>query len=129
MAQLPLSNDAAVAADSGLAAAWAALREQFSYRVVSRRAWFLCSVTAIAIGFTNLLAMSLTESLLAVMAGCWLVAGGYRERLNAIVHNPVAVAALAMLALGSPGTKVFPWSMPYNSPCTEFNPIWSSSAL
>ncbi|MDZ7617014.1 MAG: O-antigen ligase family protein [Patescibacteria group bacterium] len=56
-------------------------------------------MVAVAIGFINPIAMSLTEVLLGVMAGCWLLAGGYRERMRAIVCNPVALATLAMLAL------------------------------
>ncbi len=86
-------------ASSAFRIAWAFLREQFSYRVVSWRAGFVCSLTAVVIGFTNPVAMSLTEVLLGVMAFCWLLAGGYRQRIQAIVSNPVALAALAFLAV------------------------------
>ncbi len=91
--------------DSGWNVVFSAVRNcigrQFSYRTVCLRAAFACSLLAVLIGFTNPLAMSLTEVLLGVMAGCWLLAGDYRERINAIVHNPVALVSLAMLAFMS----------------------------
>ncbi|MDZ7620386.1 MAG: O-antigen ligase family protein [Patescibacteria group bacterium] len=65
---------------------------------LASRAGILCGSVALVIGFTNPIAMSLTEVLLGVMAACWLLAGGWRERLNVIFSNPVAVASLAMLA-------------------------------
>ncbi len=99
MMQRPVSNQSTVAPISVLAKAWAVVREQFSYRVVSWRAGFVCGLVAVVIGFANPLAMSLTEVLLGVMAGCWLLAGGYRDRVQAIIYNPVALTALAVLAL------------------------------
>ena len=84
---------------AAVCAAGALLREQFSYRVVSWRAGFVCGLTAVAIGFTNPIAMSLTEILLGVMAFCWLLAGGYRRKIQAITCNPVALSALALLAV------------------------------
>jgi len=74
------------------------LAGQFAPSVVSFRAGVACAAVAIAIGFTHPVAMSLTEVLLGVMAFCWLLAGGYGERLRAIRHNPVALASLAMVA-------------------------------
>lgn len=94
-----VSNQSGVATISVFAKAWAVVREQLSCRIVSGRAAFVCGLLAVVIGFTNPLAMSLTEVLLGVMAGCWLLAGGYRERVQAVIHNPVALATLALLAL------------------------------
>lgn len=99
MMGMPALNSSATSIASPFATAWALAREQFTRPVVSHRAAFLCSVVAVTIGFTNPLAMSLTEILLGVMAGCWLLAGGFRDRIRTIIHNPVALAALAMLSV------------------------------
>lgn len=84
---------------TALGAGWRAVVRQFSREVVSRRAALQGAGVAVLIGFTNPLAMSLTEILLGVMAGCWILTGRYGERLRAIGRNPVALAALAMLGL------------------------------
>jgi len=112
---VPSTTAATACTPKGVAAvslAWAFLCEQFSYRVVSRRAGFVCGLVAVAIGFTNPIAMSLTEILLGVMAFCWLLAGGYRQRVQAIVCNPVALASLALLAVLSVSVLYgnAPWS-------------------
>ncbi len=92
------------AAASAASTAWRAVARQFSREVVSRRSAFFAAGVAILIGFTNPLAMSLTEVLLGVMAFCWMMTGRYAERLQAIGRNPVALAALAMLGLLSVST-------------------------
>ncbi len=80
-------------------AAWSAIRRQFTREVVSRRAAFLCGVFAIGIGFSNAFSVSITEILLGIVAGCWLLAGGFRAQAYALLRNPVALAVLAILAL------------------------------
>lgn len=77
------------------------LTGQCAPSVVSYRAGFVCAAVAVVIGFTHPIAMSATEVLLGVMAFCWLLAGGYGERIRAIRANPIALIALAMLALMS----------------------------
>ncbi len=92
--------------------AWAALREQFSPKVVSHRAAFFCGLLAVSIGFTNAVSLSVTEILLGIMAFCWLLSGGFREQLSAMVRNPVAIATLAIIALLS--ISVFYGAAPLN---------------
>lgn len=90
--------------DSGLGRCRLALRdsigenENSSHQIEPRRAAAVCSLVAIIIGFTNPIAMSLTEVLLGVMAICWLLAGGFREQWSIIRRNPVALVALTLVA-------------------------------
>ncbi len=72
--------------------------EDSSRQIEPCRAAAACSLVAIIIGFVNPIAMSLTEVLLGVMVVCWLLAGSLREQWNIIRRNPVALAALALMA-------------------------------
>lgn len=72
--------------------------ENSSRQIEPCRAVAACSLIAIIIGFTNPLAMSLTEVLLGVMAICWFMAGNFRKQLNIIRRNPVALSALTLMA-------------------------------
>ncbi len=99
MAQSYSSESPLPVGTTALGAGWRVVARQFSPEVVTRRSAILAVGVAVLIGFTNPMAMSLTEILLGVMAGCWILAGRYGERLTAIGRNPVALAALAMLGL------------------------------
>jgi O-antigen ligase len=54
---------------------------------------------AIAIGFTLPISTALDNVLLALLLACWLASGRWETKYNTIRGNPVALAALAYLAL------------------------------
>ena len=54
---------------------------------------------AIAIGFTLPISTAADNILLALLLLCWLVSGNWRARYEIVRANPVAIAALAYLAM------------------------------
>ena len=74
-----------------------------SVRVAPRR--ILASVgsvlpyLAIAIGFTLPISTAADNILLALLLLCWLVSGNWRARYEIVRANPIALAALAYLAM------------------------------
>ena len=53
----------------------------------------------VVLGFSIPISVAADNILLAIIGGCWLLGGGYREKLEAIRANPVALAAVALFAL------------------------------
>jgi O-antigen ligase len=58
----------------------------------------------VLLGFSIPISVALDNILLGIIGGCWLLGGGYREKLDAIRDNPVALAAVALFALYLAGT-------------------------
>src|SRR5436190_14716757 len=53
----------------------------------------------VVLGFSIPISVAADNILLAIIGGCWLLGGGYREKFQAIRDNPVALAAVALFAL------------------------------
>jgi len=66
---------------------------------VTARARVGARYLAIAIGFTLPVPTALDNVLLALLLVCWLASGDWRARYETVRRNPVALAALAYLAL------------------------------
>jgi O-antigen ligase len=58
----------------------------------------------VALGFTIPVSVVADNILLAIIGGAWIFGGGYREKLEGIRNNPVALAAIALFALYLAGT-------------------------
>ena len=66
---------------------------------VAARAGVAVRYLAIAIGFTLPISTALDNVLLALLLACWLASGHWRAKYASVRGNPVALAALAYLAL------------------------------
>ncbi len=66
---------------------------------VAVRAGVAVRYLAIAIGFTLPISTALDNVLLALLLACWLASGHWRAKYATVRDNPVALAALAYLAL------------------------------
>ncbi len=66
---------------------------------VAARAGVAVRYLAIAIGFTLPISTALDNVLLALLLACWLASGHWRAKYATVRGNPVALAALAYLAL------------------------------
>ena len=58
----------------------------------------------VLLGFSIPISVAADNILLAIIGGCWIFGGGYREKLEGIRDNPVALAAVALFALYLAGT-------------------------
>ncbi len=58
----------------------------------------------VVLGCSIPISVALDNVLLGIIGGCWVLGGGYREKLEAIRDNPVALAAVALFALYLAGT-------------------------
>ncbi len=58
----------------------------------------------VILGFSIPVSVALDNILLAVIGGCWLFGGGYREKFEGIRDHPVAITAIALFALYLAGT-------------------------
>jgi len=58
----------------------------------------------VVLGFSIPISVAVDNILLAIIGGCWLFGGGYREKLEGIRCNPVAIAAVALFSLYVAGT-------------------------
>jgi O-antigen ligase len=53
----------------------------------------------VILGFTIPVSVVADNILLAIIGGAWIFGGGYREKIDGIRNNPVALAAVALFAL------------------------------
>ena len=74
------------------------------YRIISEQADRTVRWLAVALVFAIPISTALDGVLLALILPLWLASAGYREKLRNIRHNPVARAALALLAMIAIGT-------------------------
>ncbi len=74
------------------------------YRIISDQADRTARWLAVALAFTIPISTALDGVLLALIPVLWLAGAGYREKLRSIRHNPVALAALVLLAMVAIGT-------------------------
>lgn len=75
-----------------------------SYASIAAKADIVATRAAVALGFSIPISVALDNVLLAFMLLGWLLGARYREKLQAIARNPVAVLALALFALLAVGT-------------------------
>lgn len=77
--------------------------ETVHYRIISRQADRAARWLAVALGFTIPISTAMDSILLVLILALWLAGAEFREKLDSIQHNPVALSALALLAMVAVG--------------------------
>ena len=73
------------------------------FTTFTARAETCARACAIALGFSIPVSVALDNILLALILASWIASGGYREKLDLMLHNRVAVAAFALFCLFAAG--------------------------
>lgn len=70
---------------------------------VQQGAQWVARWSAIALGFSVIVSTALNGFLMALLLLAWFASGGWQEKRSLVKRNPVAIAALVLLVLGTAG--------------------------